>query len=680
MTDCMCTQIACAHGNSKSAKAFTRSTPETISRISSRVQDRFSKPKSIYLDEVKNFSRDPSAASREPIYSPRDAKQVRNLKHATTKSRRLANCEIFAIYEMAKLELGKFVLKLDLIPHQVIIVAEPSTVVLANRLLQEAKVKPYLPQLLCYDTTFELADSYVSVLVARNTFLHGNPILSVAFMIHDRKLEYVHRTMWETISSVIDISCLSDSVPICVDREVSLTNAIRNVQSRANIVYCSNHVRRDIRQWLKNAQGQATDLKVIGEQITALIMSETEEAFDFLYKKYEEKWSKEFVEYMAACVRSDMKTCSKFNAVTYSAFRDVLPTNNLSESMNFVLKYAIDWKELPLDTLVLKFIELQCNHLLEFSRCTKNLGDFRFKTDYVGKVKIDVPNYATFTNHEFSLKMKEDQAKIESREEMVKGISSTETLASKCLSMDYVNFVAKQRIWTVRSIFDETVYTLERVDGKKDFLLKCSCKKAADCYHMAAVLMSLKEPFHVKPTKLQLSVLNKKTRGHKKKVGRKAPNPDDLADLIKAASDSKYNEEKKLSGEISDSSLIEDHTLNQMSASIESNLCRHAHGNITSPISLDDDFSIQQPSQKVNGIEKLVSSISLHPITSKELRSVGRFSKYISKSVWLDGETIDRTIRQILQDNGQSNILYVPEIYYTIQKGSYVHVLAYALE
>jgi len=56
---------------------------------------------------------------------------------------------------------------------------------MARKLFIESKNKPSLEQLISYDTTFNIGNFYVSILIQNTDFI-GNPLYPVLFLIHER--------------------------------------------------------------------------------------------------------------------------------------------------------------------------------------------------------------------------------------------------------------------------------------------------------------------------------------------------------------------------------------------------------------------------------------------------------------------------------------------------------------
>ena len=58
-------------------------------------------------------------------------------------------------------------------------------------------------QVVSYDTTFNLGDFYLSVLLFRETEFIENPVIPLAYLLLDRKLTATHDNFFRHISAVI---------------------------------------------------------------------------------------------------------------------------------------------------------------------------------------------------------------------------------------------------------------------------------------------------------------------------------------------------------------------------------------------------------------------------------------------------------------------------------------------
>ena len=84
------------------------------------------------------------------------------------------------------------------------------------------------PQLLSYDTTFQLGDFYLSVLCFRHTIFKEAPVIPAAFLTHERTFEYNHKEFFRICKKLVrslDITLC----PIVTDEEQAIVNAITEV-------------------------------------------------------------------------------------------------------------------------------------------------------------------------------------------------------------------------------------------------------------------------------------------------------------------------------------------------------------------------------------------------------------------------------------------------------------------
>ena len=61
-------------------------------------------------------------------------------------------------------------------------------------------------------------------------------------------------------------------------------------------------------------------------------------------------------------------------------------TNNASESLNTVIESLQNWKEAPVDSVVLSFHHLQNYYLFEIKRGFCGIGNYSVKLDYANAV------------------------------------------------------------------------------------------------------------------------------------------------------------------------------------------------------------------------------------------------------------------------------------------------------
>ena len=99
---------------------------------------------------------------------------------------------------------------------------------------------------LSYDVTFQLEDYYLSVLVFRHSLFENSPIMHVAFMIHERKFQSVHETFFNILLKQLPRLKKCRNLPIIIDREKALFNAIQKILPNVTVLLCWNHIKRDL--------------------------------------------------------------------------------------------------------------------------------------------------------------------------------------------------------------------------------------------------------------------------------------------------------------------------------------------------------------------------------------------------------------------------------------------------
>ena len=106
------------------------------------------------------------------------------------------------------------------------------------------------PPLISYDTTFDLWDFFVSVLVFKHVLFQDGNTIPAALMIHDRRSAELQGHFFRTIKSLVPN--LSKGSPVIVtDREPGIAKAINHYLPNCKHIFCWNHIKRDVFQWLK---------------------------------------------------------------------------------------------------------------------------------------------------------------------------------------------------------------------------------------------------------------------------------------------------------------------------------------------------------------------------------------------------------------------------------------------
>ena len=95
-----------------------------------------------------------------------------------------------------------------------------------NKVLELSKNESKMCVYCSYDTTFNLGNFYVTLLVFRHTIFENDPVIPLAFMLHERKFQMVHECFWQHLVTKIP-NLKKVPVPVVVDKEPGITNAMK---------------------------------------------------------------------------------------------------------------------------------------------------------------------------------------------------------------------------------------------------------------------------------------------------------------------------------------------------------------------------------------------------------------------------------------------------------------------
>ena len=111
-----------------------------------------------------------------------------------------------------------------------------------------------LGQLLSYNTTFDLGNFYASPLIFRHAILKENSCIPALFLVYERKLQQTHGSLFSFASEQIpSFAKLTSS--LAMDREKTINNAIKTKLPNITLVYCWNHLFRDVESWCREHNG-----------------------------------------------------------------------------------------------------------------------------------------------------------------------------------------------------------------------------------------------------------------------------------------------------------------------------------------------------------------------------------------------------------------------------------------
>jgi len=167
---------------------------------------------------------------------PRNTEQIRNVQKISRNSSRLTRDALFNLHEFAI--DSNFVQHITTFPDLSIVLYNPSIIDIFKSTLSGN----LRTQQLSYDTTFNLGDFYVSVLLFRETSLVSSPVIPLAFLLHERKLRNTHEEFFRQIRAICPEINTASNLIIVTDQELAITKAIRTCFPDVPMFLCWNHV------------------------------------------------------------------------------------------------------------------------------------------------------------------------------------------------------------------------------------------------------------------------------------------------------------------------------------------------------------------------------------------------------------------------------------------------------
>ena len=222
-----------SHGNSRIGdKPHTRTCPSVLKAMLSSSDV----PSNTYKKAVATTE---CGADLQPVLLPRNVKQVSSLQSRVKQKGRLTHDALYNVHELAY-DLDGFVAKITTYPDLVLICGSNGIACEMDRVLQ---CRSSAPQLLSYDTTFQLGDFYLSSMLFRHTAFTSSPVLPALFLIHEKKAQNAHEDLMKHAGNVVPtLKRKGKLVPIVTDEEAAICNAIDIHLPSLSRLKCWNHV------------------------------------------------------------------------------------------------------------------------------------------------------------------------------------------------------------------------------------------------------------------------------------------------------------------------------------------------------------------------------------------------------------------------------------------------------
>lgn len=299
---------------------------------------------------------------------------------------------------------------------------------------------------------------------------------------------------------------------IITDREAAITKGIENVLPSRNHFYCWNHIKQDIKFWVKkqkNAEKQ--DYRLYISHTVDLLESESIDDCLEKYKRMSEQWSKNFRAYFETYIFDAVKTSGKWELTKrhlYTAGSGI--TINPAESFNAVLKRCLERKEVKAQVLALTLYQLDLFYRKEIIKGYCGLGNYCLKPEF-SHLKVDAATVEFPRQH---LPLDQLPYVFENKDLRFQQAGEVETVHTKYSAAKMIILQG-----SVRLVPSEQVFVI-RTPGEKRYMVSlfpaesCTCQAKTKCHHIEAAHLSIGNHRRLQKN-VKLSTIMKRKRGYR---------------------------------------------------------------------------------------------------------------------------------------------------------------------
>lgn len=288
-------------------------------------------------------------------------------------------------------------------------------------------------------------------------------------------------------------------------------------------------------RWLRSHGAPAQDVSVYLSDMKELFHIPGEEEYTAKLNDLACKWSAPFAQYYHQNIHPDIESIARWAIEplgVYDPYSGV--TNNQAEGLNYVLKHLQEWREAPIDCMVLALNYLQGYYQVEIARGKQSLGNYHLHPRFSKMVETQPPLLSeqnvyspdeivecikgtlVITSPEIT-----DNATLEHEKSTSTHQLTQKERARRVIELGNISVDPKLHTFTVIGTTRPHVVTLFPKES-------CSCPSTTQCYHIMAAKMSIGQTDNTQPKTLNLSQLRKNSRSRKdKRSGRKRPRPGD---------------------------------------------------------------------------------------------------------------------------------------------------------
>ena len=379
------------HGNIKNkidAPPFMRTNPLIMDKIKMQLKNGNSAKDTYELFQLPDSNNISDCA--------RDSRQVRNIKYNLDKQKRVENEEKLPNKNFSDHILiiaNKLHERPQFVRSLLIEKSSPSIILFSDQMIESIKNLCNNEQhksVLCIDRTFNLCDVYVTITSYKHNGLvskrsHEPPIFIGPILLHGKATYDVYHFFLSKLAASLG-SNNQPQLIIGSDEETALRKAIKNVFPDSSNILCSRHLKKFFENFLQNKIGlnkvfRTKFLKMIFGN-TGLIHSKSVSEFEDNVKMILNKISllipnsTKLENYL--CGPRGFITSIRTGVIEPSIRHKLPPnwTNNNAESINHVIKSAINWKILTLPNLVDKLQRITDVQELEIVKVLQGIGNY----------------------------------------------------------------------------------------------------------------------------------------------------------------------------------------------------------------------------------------------------------------------------------------------------------------
>ena len=169
---------------------------------------------------------------------------MKNAKCAARQEQRYTQEDLFNLVELAQ-DIPGYI-------HHMFLGSELGVVLAHRGMLQELRavlsVPGAQPQLLSYNTTYNLGDSYMSPMFSRHMLLEKAVVMPAAFLLHERRTQFALKILMQFMAA--EVPELAGS-PLVTDDEENIIKAICKSLPQVLPLRCWNHLLSAARHWLR---------------------------------------------------------------------------------------------------------------------------------------------------------------------------------------------------------------------------------------------------------------------------------------------------------------------------------------------------------------------------------------------------------------------------------------------